>query len=230
MTSKLCGKNALLLSLILYLNKFIPPCSSLRDVLNQTSSGLFIIDFRQSYLIWNELVNRHHFVLLVRQFHACSCVCAYICNLPLQHGTSRALKLYYLACVSFYFFITEPNAPPSDVQGHNISSTSIQVQWGNVPAADQNGVILRYTVTYKVIPDGSLLTKEVSAPTMQATLTGLSEYTAYSVTVSASTSKGVGPASEPIIVITDQDSKFSETLFIAIVKSACTEEVVMLGQ
>ena len=64
---------------------------------------------------------------------------------------------------------------------------------------------------------------------MQATLTGLSEYTAYSVTVSASTSKGVGPASEPIIVITDQDSKFSETLFIAIVKSACTEEVVMLG-
>ena len=126
-------------------------------------------------------------------------------------------------------YFSAPSAAPVDVQGHNKSSTSIQVQWGNVPAADQNGFILSYIVTYKVLPDGSPLTKEVSAPTVQATLIGLNKYTTYSITVSASTSKGVGPTSEHIIVVTDQDSKFSKTLFFAVVKSACTKEVVMLG-
>ena len=101
----------------------------------------------------------------------------------------------------------EPNAPPSHVKGYNKSSTSIFVQWSNVPAADQNGVILSYTVTYKALPDGSTQTKVVSAPTTQVTLTGLNEYTNYSITVFASTIKGNGNMSEPIVVITDEDSK-----------------------
>ena len=106
-------------------------------------------------------------------------------------------------------YFSAPSAAPVDVQGHHKSSTSIQVQWGNVPAADQNGIILRYTVTYEALPDGSPLTKEVSAPTMQATLTGLNEYTIYSITVFATTSKGNGNISAPIIVITDEGSKFA---------------------
>lgn len=48
----------------------------------------------------------------------------------------------------------------------------------------------------------------VDAPTTQANLTGLNEYTNYSITVFASTVKGDGNVSEPIIVITDEDSKF----------------------
>ena len=100
-----------------------------------------------------------------------------------------------------------PSAPPSNVQGHNTSSTSIFAQWSNVPAADQNGVILSYTVTYKALLDGSPQTKVVSAPTTQVTLTGLNEYTNYSITVFASTIKGAGRISAPIFVITDDDSK-----------------------
>ena len=125
-------------------------------------------------------------------------------------------------------YFSAPSAAPVDVQGHNKSSTSIQVQWGNVPAADQNGIILSYTVTYKALPDGSPLTKVVSAPTMQVTLTALNEHTTYSITVSASTSKGVGTASEAIRAITDQDSKFSKTMFIAR-NSVCKEKTIMLG-
>jgi len=102
----------------------------------------------------------------------------------------------------------EPNAPPSNVKGHNTSSTSIFVQWSNVPAADQNGVILSYTITYKALPGGSPQTKVVSAPRTQATLTGLNEFTNYSITVFASTVKGDGNVSEPVIVITDEDSTF----------------------
>ena len=98
------------------------------------------------------------------------------------------------------------------MQGHNTSSTSILVQWGDVPLADQNGIILSYTVTYKALPGGSLQTKEVDSSSNKATLTGLSEYTNYSITVSASTLKGEGNVSAPIIVITDEDSKFAVIL------------------
>ena len=101
-----------------------------------------------------------------------------------------------------------PNAPPDNLQGHSTSSTIILVQWGEVPTADQNGIILSYTVTYKALPSGSEKTKVVNAPTKQATLTGLNEYTDYSITVFASTVKGDGNISSPIIVITDEDSKF----------------------
>ena len=83
------------------------------------------------------------------------------------------------------------------------------VQWGDVPAADQNGIILSYTVFYKALPSESPLVKVVNAPTRQAFLTGLNEYTNYSITVFASTYKGGGNVSVPIIVVTDEDSKFS---------------------
>ena len=76
-----------------------------------------------------------------------------------------------------------------------------------MPAADQNGIILRYTVTYTAFPGGSEQTKVVNAPATDTTLTGLNEFTNYSITVFASTSKGGGNESEPIIVITDEDSK-----------------------
>ena len=76
-----------------------------------------------------------------------------------------------------------------------------------MPSENQNGIILSYTVTYKALPGGSPLTKEVNAQANETTLTGLNEYTNYSITVFASTSKGGGNASKPIIVITDEDGK-----------------------
>ena len=107
-----------------------------------------------------------------------------------------------------FFFFLVPSAPPSNVTGRNESSTSIFVQWDDVPVADQNGVILSYTVTYRALPSGSSQTKNVTAPANHTTLTGLNEYTNYSITVFASTSKGSGNQSTPIVVITDEDSKF----------------------
>ena len=85
------------------------------------------------------------------------------------------------------------------------------VQWGEVPAADQNGIILSYTVTYKALSSGSPQTEVVNAPAKQATLTGLNEYTNYSITGFASTVKGDGNVSNPIIIITDEDSKCRST-------------------
>ena len=47
----------------------------------------------------------------------------------------------------------------------------------------------------------------VNASITQVNLTGLNEYTNYSITVFASTVKGGGNASAPTFVITDEDSK-----------------------
>ena len=115
---------------------------------------------------------------------------------------------YYFPC----YFLTEPSAPPSNVSAHSENSTSIFVSWGQVPFQDQNGVIVKYTVTYKWLPSGPAQTWNVSAPVNQTTVTGLNEFTNYSITVFASTSKGGGIQSTVIVVITDEDSKFDYTI------------------
>ena len=83
----------------------------------------------------------------------------------------------------------------------------------------KNGIILSYTVTYKALPNGIELTKNVTAPTTQATLRDLNEYTNYSITVFAVTAVGRGNTSKPIIVITDEDSKFFEVVLISVRKN-----------
>ena len=97
--------------------------------------------------------------------------------------------------------------------GNNASSTSIFVQWGNVPPDNQNGIIVSYTVSYTALSGGSEQAKVVKAPATDTTLTGLNEFTNYSITVFASTSKAGGNESEPIIVITDEDSECTVLLF-----------------
>ena len=116
--------------------------------------------------------------------------------------------------LKFQFF-SVPSAPPISVQGYNTSSTSIFVSWGEVPVSDQNGVILSYTVTYQALPPyaspGSKLTKTVNAPNTSVTLEDLNEFTDYNITVFASTIKGGGTISAPIIVRTDEDSKYTNS-------------------
>ena len=127
-----------------------------------------------------------------------------------QHESSFSIRklTLFISRFLFSFYYTEPNAPPENVRGRNTSSTSILVQWDDVPQRDQNGIILSYTVSYKTLPGGTPKTEVVDTPTKQVTLTGLKKYTNYSITVFASTVKGHGNVSEPIIVITDEDSKF----------------------
>ena len=126
------------------------------------------------------------------------------CNASLHTGCFNSLV---------FFWVTEPNAPPANVTGHNTSSTSILVRWGDVPFSDKNGVIVSYTVTYRALSSDSSQSKNVTTTGNQITLTSLNEYTNYSITVFASTSKGGGNQSAPIVIITDEDSKFVITEF-----------------
>ena len=115
--------------------------------------------------------------------------------------------------ITFLSFFIAPSAAPVSLQGHNTSSTSIFITWGQVPVLDQNGVILSYTVSYNEVSGGSAQTKIVNVPDNQTTLTGLSKYTNYTITVVAATSKGNGVVSAAIIVITDEDSECNSLFY-----------------
>ena len=89
-----------------------------------------------------------------------------------------------------------------------MSSTSIFVHWDQVPLPYQNGVILYYTVTYRLYSNVLFpQTVVVAAPTTQVTLTGLNQSSLYSIAVSASTSKGGGPSTY-IYIATGKNSDF----------------------
>ena len=93
------------------------------------------------------------------------------------------------------------------MRGQNSSSTSILVKWDEVPADQQNGIITGYTITYKSQTENQNGEVQVNGSVHQTHLTNLKEFVNYNITVFASTVKGDGPASDPIVVITDQDSK-----------------------
>ena len=79
--------------------------------------------------------------------------------------------------------------------------------WDEVPADQQNGIITSYNITYKSQTENDSGNVQVHGSVLQTELTNLSEYVNYNITVFASTVKGDGPASDPIVVRTDQDSK-----------------------
>ena len=101
----------------------------------------------------------------------------------------------------------EPGAAPENVTGQNSSSTSILVMWNEVPADQQNGIITGYTITYHSQTENDNGSVQVNGSVRQTELTNLTEYVNYNITVFASTVKGDGPPSDPIVVRTDQDSK-----------------------
>ena len=94
------------------------------------------------------------------------------------------------------------------MRGHNTSSTSILVEWDDVPAYDQNGIIMSYNITYQSLTENHSNSTTVDYPVRQVTLLDLKEFVIYSITVFASTKIGDGPASDPVYVKTDEDSKY----------------------
>ena len=95
------------------------------------------------------------------------------------------------------------------MNGHNTTSTSINVTWKEVPVVQQNGIITKYTITYRSLTENhnGSVTVTGNPPALTGEITGLRKYVEYSITVFASTVKGDGPHSTAAVVRTDQDGK-----------------------
>ena len=72
----------------------------------------------------------------------------------------------------------------------------------------QNGIITSYTISYQSLTENHNGNVPVGPIDRQKSITGLKKYVNYNITVFASTVKGDGPHSTPVLVVrTDQDSK-----------------------
>ena len=106
-----------------------------------------------------------------------------------------------------YIFCTVPSAHPSNIRGDDSSSTSIVVEWNEVPQEHRNGEIQGYKVLYSNA-GGLEKKKTVDATTRQTSLIYLKKSTVYTIKVLAFTKTGDGPESPAIHVITAEDSKW----------------------
>ena len=107
--------------------------------------------------------------------------------------------------------MSEPDGAPQNVRGHNTSSTSISVWWEEVQTDLQNGIITGYNITYESQTENDNGVVLAGPNDRQANLTVLKEFVKYNISVVAFTVKGDGPPSV-IVVGTDQDSKFNDSL------------------
>ena len=73
------------------------------------------------------------------------------------------------------------------------------VKWDRVPNGKRDGKIISYKVNYNRA-GSEAMSEEVDEPNRRLLLTNLDTNVEYTITVSASTSKGYGPASAPVVV------------------------------
>ena len=106
--------------------------------------------------------------------------------------------------------LSVPGAPPEDVSVFTESSTSISVQWSPPPEEVLFGIPRGYRIRYTPLhANGSLrmaLFANVPYANTSDLLEGLEEFTNYSIEVAAVTIDA-GVYSDPIVNITEQDSK-----------------------
>ena len=113
------------------------------------------------------------------------------------------------------FTPTEPSTPPQNVQATAFSSTQIMVTWDEVPAIEQNGIIIIFEVRFDPLQLTDVLMTEYRNTTdMSVVLTGLQEYVEYNISVRAYTSVGPGPLREDVTERTFEDRELIALLLI----------------
>ena len=103
--------------------------------------------------------------------------------------------------------IAAPSAAPDMVNVSTVDSSSVNINWGEVPCQHRNGEITRYVVVYRKVlssGNGERQTQEgmVMVNGQTATINNLDPLTEYSVIVAAVNSAGTGVFSEPVIAVT----------------------------
>ena len=109
--------------------------------------------------------------------------------------------------LTFFVFLPGPSSPPKDLKLKDTTSTTLLVGWNEVPAADKNGIIISYTVSYQEISSALVENLTVYFPTREVNLTGLIKNMNYIIRVLASTNKGDGDYSDPEVFVTDQNGE-----------------------
>ncbi|XP_051866593.1 receptor-type tyrosine-protein phosphatase F-like [Pristis pectinata] len=120
-----------------------------------------------------------------------------------EHGLGA-----YTQIISAKTMQSTPSAPPQDVHGLSISSSSIRVSWRPPPANSRNGVITKYSIIYQAVDsedNKKHVLDNIEADATSSLVEGLEKWTEYQVWVMAHTNVGPGPKSTPVIIRTEED-------------------------
>jgi len=100
-----------------------------------------------------------------------------------------------------------PSSPPSLTAINPVSSRVIQVTWESPPEETHNGKLERFILRWRT--HDKMFNKQLPSGDRSHTITGLTPYTEYNISISAMTEAPMpGPYSEENLTRTDQDSEF----------------------
>ena len=98
---------------------------------------------------------------------------------------------------------TAPSSAPLMVNATLLSSTTILVQWQEIPLAERNGNITSYEVLYSYLQGPAQV--NITAQT-SIILENLAESELYNISVRGVTSVGPGPYSNPVLLMTENQT------------------------
>ena len=99
-----------------------------------------------------------------------------------------------------------PASPPTNITGRATDSTTIVLSWSPPPPGDQNGIIRSYNISV-IEQDAGREFNRTSVNTEES-FHSLHPFYIYSITITATT-VAPGPPSSPIMVQTEEDSKYT---------------------
>ena len=109
------------------------------------------------------------------------------------------LKYLFLRYVflfhTFFLSLAAPSAPPDNVASSKTSSTSLKVQFGDIPFLDRNGIISHYEVRIRQVgvdPDYTIHTVQEVAGAKSIEIFNLQKWRDYEYVVAGCTAGGCG--------------------------------------
>ena len=86
-----------------------------------------------------------------------------------------------------------------------LSATTVLLSWQPPPPSSRNGLIINYVIRYSRV--GQPTSSIANTSSTQEIITGLHPYANYLFSIAATTSAGVGPFSDSVIVETFESGK-----------------------
>ncbi|GAB6032243.1 Down syndrome cell adhesion molecule-like protein 1 [Chamberlinius hualienensis] len=169
----------------------------------------YLIEYKEIAASWDkavmmETVNGHPSSSIVTQLRPYT---TYVFRVYAENAIGRSTSSQILSVN------TEEDAPiglPSDVQVESVNTENLRVTWKAPDQKEWNGRILGYHIGYKEVDTEdpfifkTLVTTEPSANNMFVHIGQLKQFTKYAVTVQCYNSKGKGPMTQPVIVMTSE--------------------------
>ena len=107
------------------------------------------------------------------------------------------------------FCLPAPSAPPTNLTNVSTEAFSVSIQWDSIDFLNQNGPNFVYNMSYSVEGDDQVL--YLTTPNTNATISDLTPFTTYNITVSTVNDVGMGPSAS-LTIQTLQSSEYPGTM------------------